>query len=100
MCQYYQFIGAGVEDAQVEELFSLDDSLLDDLKLATIAFCLVFRMKFIDLKLLHLVKYFTVTNYMHMCVCVCLDQNVLKMYYTLRQKYVKGFDISIGQFMD
>lgn len=24
--------GVGVEDAQVEELFSLDDSLLDDLK--------------------------------------------------------------------
>ena len=63
-------------------MFSLDDSLLDDLKLATIAFCLVFRMKFIDLKLLHLVKYFTVTNYMHMCVCVFRPKCTENVLYT------------------
>ena len=37
---YGYFCGVGVEDAQVEELFSLDDTLLDDLKLAMLHVCM------------------------------------------------------------
>lgn len=40
MCVDSHSCGVGVEDAQVEELFSLDDTLLDDLKLVMLCACM------------------------------------------------------------